>query len=784
MISLLLGFGAGVLFLFLLFSSRTRQKPVPPEQRRDVLGTSDETHRLMFEGNPIPMMVYDSETLAILAVNDAAVALYGYSHHEFLSMTIKDIRPPEDVPALLDLVTRLRSGFSQSGRWRHRKKDGTIIDMVITSHAVTFRGRPARFVMANDITEQKRAEEALRRSEEKYRDLFENANDAIFIVDSRYSYVDVNKKAVELLGYSKEELLRMSVLDLIPPEQVSRSKAEFDKLRGTGSYEKFVGKSRTRDGRWLDVEVSSSSIMDGAQVIGSRDIMRDITDRKKTEEALRASEERYRLLFESNPHPMWVYDLETLTFLAVNDAAVRHYGYSRDEFLAMTLKDIRPSEDVPALVENVSRVTKGIDEAGVWRHRKKDGTIIDVEITTHTLTFAGRRAKIVLAHDVTERRRMEAELLKAQKLESLGVLAGGLAHDFNNLLTAIMGNVSLAKLSSRPGDGIYERLQEAEKASFRARDLTHQLLTFAKGGVPVKRTVTLPGLIKEAAGFALRGSRSLCEFSFPPDLCAVEADEGQLSQVIHNLIINADQAMPAGGKINVRGENVPIGPGDGLPLQAGTYVKLSVQDRGIGIPREHFTRIFDPYFTTKQKGSGLGLATTYSIIKRHDGQITVESDLGVGAAFHIYLPAAAGGCHPEAEPEEAKPARGTGRILVMDDEEMIRDVAGKVLVGLGYEVDFAADGEKAVELYAAARESGRPFNAVIMDLTIPGGTGGRETIEKLRAIDPGVRAIVSSGYSNDPVMARFRDFGFRGVVSKPYTVASLSEAVKKALAEK
>jgi PAS domain S-box-containing protein len=783
MISLLLGFGAGVLFLYLLFSSRTRQKPGPSEQRGDPPGASDELHRLMFEGNPLPMMVYDLDTLAILAVNDAAAAHYGYSPQEFLSLTIKDIRPPEDIPALLDLVSNLRSGFSQSGRWRHRKKDGSLSDVVITSHAVMFRGRPARFVLVNDITEQKRAVEALRRSEEKYRDLFENANDAIFIVDSRYSYVDANKKAVELLGYSREELLRMSILDLVPPEQVSRSEAELDKLRGAGSYEKFVGKIRTRDGRWLDVEVSSSAIMDNGQVIGSRDIMRDITDRKKAEEALRTSEERYRLLFESNPHPMWVYDLETLAFLAVNDAAVRHYGYSRDEFLAMTLKDIRPPEDVPALVENVSRVTEGLDEAGVWRHRKKDGMIIDVEITSHTLAFAGRRAEIVLAHDVTERRRMEAELLKAQKLESLGVLAGGLAHDFNNLLTAVMGNISLAKLHSQAGDGVSERLQEAEKASFRARDLTQQLLTFAKGGVPVKRTVSLPGLIKEAAGFALRGSRSMCEFFLPPDLCAVEADEGQLSQVIHNLIINADQAMPAGGTISVRGENVTIGPGDGLALHAGTYVKLSVQDRGIGIPREHFTRIFDPYFTTKQKGSGLGLATTYSIIKRHDGQITVESDLGAGAVFHIYLPAA-GRCHPEAEPEEARPARGTGRILVMDDEEMIRDVAGKVLAGLGYEVGFAADGEKAVELYAAARGSGRPFDAVIMDLTIPGGTGGREAIEKLRAIDPGVRAIVSSGYSNDPVMARFRDFGFRGVVSKPYTAASLAEAVKKALAEK
>ena len=506
-----------------------------------------------------------------------------------------------------------------------------------------------------------------------------------------------------------------------------------------------------------------------------------IKEHRQMQETIRESEERYRQLFESNPHPMWVFDCETLSFLAVNDAAVNHYGYSREEFLAMTLKDIHLQENGSRLKDVVSGIGDSTENSGTWKHRRKDGSIIDVEIVSHPTLFGQRQARFVLVTDITARRKLEEELLKAQKLESLGVLAGGLAHDFNNLLTAILGNISLAKMDARPGDGIHERLEEAERASERAQSLTQQLLTFSRGGAPVKKTLSIKDTVRDIASFALHGARSKCEFSLDDDLWSVEADEGQLSQVINNLVINADQAMPDGGTVRVSARNVAVNSHSGLPIAPGDYVMISIIDRGIGIPREHLKKVFDPYFTTKQKGSGLGLATTYSIIKRHNGHIAVESTAGAGATFHLYLPAT-GQVH-QKEPSPAGAARsGSGRVLIMDDEDMVRDVAGKILTRLGYDVAFARDGAEAIELYSQARKAGRPFDAVIMDLTVPGGMGGRDAVKRLLEIDPAVKAIVSSGYSNDPIMAEYAEYGFCGVASKPYTIKKLSDILQQVIA--
>jgi len=501
-----------------------------------------------------------------------------------------------------------------------------------------------------------------------------------------------------------------------------------------------------------------------------------VREREQIYEAFSESEARYRRLFESNPQPLWVYDLETLRFLAVNEAAIKRYGFSLDEFLAMTIRDLCPPEDAPKQLENSDRAT-------VRRHRKKDGTIMDVEIVSHALNFGGRQSEIVLANDITERIRMEEDRLRTQKLESLGILAGGLAHDFNNLLTSILGNVSLAQLDMQEGGTAYQRLEDAEKAVLRARDLTQQLLTFSKGGHPVKKTVLLGELVRESAGFVLRGSRSRSEFSIAADLRPVEADEGQISQVINNLVINAVQAMPEGGTVTLTCGNVTIGQAGALPLAPGDYVRISVSDHGIGIAQEYFEKIFDPYFTTKEKGSGLGLATSYSIMKRHDGHIAVESELGKGATFHLYFPVSGKEVTRKAE-EAGAGVRGTGRVLIMDDEDMIRVVVSQMLGTLGYTVEVAADGEEAIEVYMKAKQTGKPFDLVIMDLTIPGGLGGKDTIRKLLELDPGVKAIVSSGYSNDPIMAEFEKHGFCGVVGKPYTIKTLSEAVAKVIASR
>ena len=371
---------------------------------------------------------------------------------------------------------------------------------------------------------------------------------------------------------------------------------------------------------------------------------------------------------------------------------------------------------------------------------------------------------------------MENEMIKAQKLESIGILAGGLAHDFNNILTAILGNVSLSKNTSNPGDVLYRRLSDAEKAALRAKDLTKQLLTFSRGGAPVKRVISIIEIIKESADLVLRGSDVRCNYFMADDIRPVEADGGQISQVIHNIILNADQAMPHGGTINIRCENVTVGSGDPIPLKSGKYIRISIEDSGIGIQEEYIPKIFDPYFTTKQKGSGLGLATAYSIVKRHDGLITVESKLGVGTTFNIYLPATAKKVVLRSE-DKSFPVFGKGKILIMDDEEIVRKVAGEMLSYLGYRVEFAAEGREAIEQYKKARDTGNPYNLLIMDLTIPGGMGGMEALKELLKIDPDVRAVVTSGYSNNPIISEYKRYGFKGFITKPYNVIELSKII-------
>jgi putative nucleotidyltransferase with HDIG domain len=388
---------------------------------------------------------------------------------------------------------------------------------------------------------------------------------------------------------------------------------------------------------------------------------------------------------------------------------------------------------------------------------------------------------MLLKKSISEKQEMEKEILRAQKFESIGIIAGGIAHDFNNILTAISGNVSLAKMYLKPAEKAFEKLTQAEKASFRAKDLTRQLLTFSKtGGAPDKTTISVAELARDSAGFALRGSNVQLKFSLPDSLSPVEADEGQINQVINNLIINASQAMPEGGTIWLAAENVTVSGGNGSPLKRGKYVKITIKDTGIGIPEAILPKIFDPYFTTKPKGSGLGLATAYSIIKKHDGHINVESEPNAGTTFFLYLPASQKeGVTPKRE--EKKPHGGNGKILIMDDEKEIRDLVGEMLKSIGYEVEFAIDGTEAIKTYELAKKTKNPFDVVITDLTVPGGMGGKEAIQKLREIDPEVRGIVSSGYTNDPVMIDFKKYGFTDVIAKPYKLAELSEVLYRTL---
>ncbi len=404
----------------------------------------------------------------------------------------------------------------------------------------------------------------------------------------------------------------------------------------------------------------------------------------------------------------------------------------------------------------------------------------ELEQRVEERTAALAQANAALLEQMAERQRMEDELLKARKIKSVGVLAAGIAHDFNNLLTGILGYVSLAKVVAQTDAKVVAYLTAAEQACQRATALTQQLLTFAKGGAPVRHTVSLVELLKECIGFVLRGANVRGDIQIAADLWPVDVDAGQINQVIHNVVLNAMQAMPGGGTVQMRAENVVLAAGVPFPLPEGQYVKITVQDSGCGIPKEVLANIFDPYFTTKPEGSGLGLTTAYAIVIKHEGYITITSEVGVGTTVVIYLPASQKAM-VSAQPHSPVLLSGSGRILVMDDEEMIRNVLRQLLESLGYTVECVQDGTEAVAAYQRAQAAGQPFAVVILDYTIPGGMGGLETLARLRAIDPQVTALISSGYANNPVMADWAYYGFSGVVAKPYTIAQLQEALHHVL---
>ncbi len=378
-------------------------------------------------------------------------------------------------------------------------------------------------------------------------------------------------------------------------------------------------------------------------------------------------------------------------------------------------------------------------------------------------------------------REMEAYRCKIEMLESVGLLAGGIAHDFNNLLTVSMGNISLVKnLLDSPSidkNRIIRLIEEAEKSFHHSKNLTKQLLTFAKGGSPVLKTASIKDLLMESTTFVLRGANVDSKFKIPDELLPVDIDEGQINQVITNIIINASHAMPDGGTIEINAENIVIEKDNQFPpLDKGKYVKVSIKDEGVGIPKEHLDKIFDPYFTTKEKGTGLGLTTSFSIVKKHGGYITVKSELSVGTTFDIYLKVSKNSKVFEAEHESDFSYKGNGKILVMDDQKSIRDMMCIILKELGYEAVSVADGNEAIELFKKYDTS---FDYVILDLTVPGGKGGKETIKEIRKINPNVKAIVSSGYSEDQVLTNYQDYGFQSIISKPFSV----EEIKKVLVE-
>ena len=631
-----------------------------------------------------------------------------------------------------------------------------------------------------EITDCKKAEESLSHSETKYRTLVENSLQGLAILQD-HKVIFINSALAKMLGYTVEELLSVKLEGwkriLHPEDQtlvLSRYRNRLEEKQVPPRYE---FRMLRKDGTVIWVEMFSSRIEYGGKTAIQAAFM-DITERKRIEEKLKSVEQERTTILNSMTEHVVYYDKET-RILWANKAASESAGLPIERMAGRYCYDVWRQKSEPCINCPIVEAIK-TGEPHQAEITNKDGKIWFAKAHPVRNANGGIVGVVEITLDITQKKKMQEELLKAKKLESIGILAGGIAHDFNNILTGILGNISVAKAKVDSEDEIFRTLVKAEKASLRAKDLTQQLLTFSKGGAPIKETTSIGELIEDSANFVLRGSNVKCEFSIPDGLWPVEIDKGQINQVLNNLMINADQSMPDGGVIKVSAENITIDAKDTSPLKKGKYVKLTIKDRGIGIPKQHLQKIFDPYFTTKKKGDGLGLATSYSIIKNHNGHVQVESELGTGSTLIIYLPASRKKITKKKLPEE-KPLTGKGRILVMDDEDVVREVVGDLLSILGYEVEFAKDGDEVIELYKKAVKSSRPFDAVIMDLTVPGGMGGKESIKKLLKIDPEVKAIVSSGYSNDPVMSDFKKYGFSGIVAKPFKMEELSQVLHQVL---
>lgn len=512
----------------------------------------------------------------------------------------------------------------------------------------------------------------------------------------------------------------------------------------------------------------------------------EILERKANEKNLRKSEEHKSSILAAIPCA--VLGVKNRVIIFANDSTEDIFGWKPEELIGKSTQILYRNE------EDFKEIASLLNKAAWKKHnyrieficRKKNGDAFLSRMSVGKRHEREGKDIVIVFEDITEHKRnqeerdsLQAQALQTQKLEAIGTLAGGIAHDFNNLLTGIMGNLSVAHLKSG-NDDISISLQRALHACERATSLTQQLLTFSKGGAPVKQLASVAEIVRDSAEFALRGANVACKFTVSDALWAAEVDTGQLSQVISNLVINADQAMPDGGLLNISLENVEFT----MPshkLSAGRYIMITISDNGGGISKTAIGRIFEPYFTTKPSGNGLGLATTHSIITRHGGQIEVASEAGHGTTFTIYLPVSSTVNHGEAQTKQVQIQEGTGRILLMDDEDFIRDVVVEMLDMMGYECVTCENGQQACDLYRQALETECPFSAVIMDLTIPGGMGGVETMAEISLIDPMARGIVASGYCGDPVVASFRDYGFVAAVPKPFTLSQMAETLAEIL---
>lgn len=632
--------------------------------------------------------------------------------------------------------------------------------------------------LASFLFRRKQIEEALRLSEKQLKSYIDHAGDAIYVLDAKSGrIVNCNMQACRDLGYTRDELLGMSAKDI----EAHLKAEEIDAVLGRAALNNATlmeGVHKRKDNSTFPVEIHLS-LLDLAQQEHLIAIVRDITERKRSEEKLLERDAKLRALFDSAGYSISV--AKNGVQILGNPAFVKLFGLKDvSEIPGTLLIELIAPEERERIKAYANRGAGGVYPTHYeTKGMRKDGSVFDMDVRISTYTLNGELYTVGFQSDITERKKMEEAVRNAQKLEALGLLAGGIAHDFNNLMGGIFGYIDLASGGAKD-EKVTNYLSKAMNTIDRARGLTQQLLTFAKGGAPIRHVGSLFPLVRETAQFALSGSNVSCNYDIADDLWACNFDKNQIGQVIDNIVINAQQAMFSGGTIELTARNIAVAEGEHPILGKGNYVRISIKDSGVGIPKEMIGRIFDPFFTTKAKGHGLGLATCYSIVNRHGGCIDVESEPGKGAVFHVYLPAStetADFSNKESEIEHA----GSGTVLVMDDEEVMQDAIHDMLVSFGYSVVCKENGKEAVDFYAMELRAKRTLSGMIFDLTVPGGMGGKDAVREIRKLNAEIPIFVSSGYANDPVMKNPAEYGFTASICKPFTKVELAQMLNKHL---
>lgn len=697
----------------------------------------------------------------------------GFSAEELLARPVTDFAHPEDRELMArELLRASESARSVSFENRFLCRDGSYRWLLWGA-----AGSPKEaitYAVARDITERKRAEEELAQSVSLLQATLESTTDGILVVDRQGRIASFNRRFAEMWRIPDEVLaardndraIACAIEQLVDPQAFLAKEREMYMDPAAEAFDVLA----FRDGRIVERYSRPQKL--GDETVGRVWSFRDVTEMRRSEEVLRASEARFRILFERSPLPMLVHDRDSLRFIEVNNAAIAKYGYSRDEFLELRVPDLLPPEDHSHLLEYFKTPRPAVQSAGEWRHRLKDGTYITVELTSHWLDVSGRRTSLVVAKDLTERIRLEEQLVQSQKIEAIGRLAGGVAHDFNNLLQAMLSLTQVVRSRYSKQEPAEEALRELEAHVTRGAALTRQLLLFSRREVSRRQSIDLNEAIGNAASLLRRLTKENVEFSWVLETHPlwVDGDRGQLEQVLVNLVVNASDAVAEGGEIAVRTGSYPTGE-----------VWFEVQDSGVGIAEEILPRVFEPFFTTKarEKGTGLGLSVVHGIVSQHGGSVQVSSKVGQGSTFRVVLP----GCPslPSSKPSTAGPEldETTGhneRILVVEDEDGARAALAEMLTTAGYDVKAVASGEAAMALPIPAT-----FDLLLTDLVLPGIHGGElATVLAQRWL--GLHVIVMSGYTEDEAIVRGVGDGSVRFLQKPFSMASLISEIRAALA--